>query len=135
MPEAFVKADIAAVQVIGAVVGGEVVALAVEAELACRDAVAVSADERAEVGRRADVRLGILVVKIDVGEFAIAIGHVDRGDDAAQVEDVDAHTVGIGQRVLRDLAAIVERAELGGINALHDGHCKRTMHWRRFRRR
>jgi hypothetical protein len=89
------------VQVVAAAAGVERVLLAVESELALGDAVGVPADDRAEVGVGlvVEVRLQRAVAQHDVGQLAVAVGHVEFGEVAAEVGDLRDESVAVGQGV------------------------------------
>ena len=118
VPHALVEADVAAVKAGDAVVRVERVRVAAEHEprrlpgLAAHraDAVAVAADDRAEVRVALDVRgVGVAVdvgeAERDVGLAAAPVGDAQRLDDAAVVEDRDRHAAPVGERVLGDRGA------------------------------
>nr|GEU28271.1 hypothetical protein [Tanacetum cinerariifolium] len=94
-PQAAVKTIDAAVQVVGAVVLIQVVLLAVQRKAGIGDAVAVAADQGAEIVRFAQVGRHVVEAAHHVGQLAVAVRHVDFGDDAAEVEDLDDHAVGV----------------------------------------
>src|SRR6266508_2533857 len=84
VPHPLVEADVAAVQVVGRVVDGELVGDAVEGEPAVGDAVGVAAGDAAEVRvARVDVALQCAEPEGDVGPAAAAVGHLERLDGAA----------------------------------------------------
>jgi len=89
------------VQVVAAAAGVERVLLAVEGELALGDAVGVPADDRAEVGvgLAVEVWLQRAVAQHDVGHLAVAVGHVEFGEVAAEVGDLRDESVAVGQGV------------------------------------
>ena len=82
------EASGAAVQVVGAVVDGEVVFLAVQREVAFTNAVAVTAYEGGEEGLgRIDAVVDVVVSLNDVSHLTFAVGH----------HDGYLHAVGIGK--------------------------------------
>jgi hypothetical protein len=85
------------VQVVAAAAGVERVLLAVEGELALGDAVGVQADDRAEVGAGLVVELWLqrAVAQHDVGHVAVAVGHVEFGEVAAEVGDLRDESVAV----------------------------------------
>ena len=85
---------------------GQVVALAVESEGAAGDAVGVAAGDAPEVGVRLHVVVEVVEAERDVGHVAVAVGHLDRLDDAAVGDDLDDHAPGVGERVEVDGLAL-----------------------------
>ena len=111
LPNLIVEAVRAAVQRVGRIVDRQIVGFAVERELAFGDAVAVASDQRAEEGAAllcvavADVAVEIVKAENDVGGVAVAIGRLERDDDAA-IGDDGGFDASVGQRVRLDLGAI-----------------------------
>ena len=106
-PDDLVEALEPAVQRVRAVVGVERVGDAVERELRAADAVAVAADDRAEV--RVGLRVGLARVagdgveaERDVGLAPAPVGHDELLDDAAVGEDRHRHAARVAQRVAVD---------------------------------
>ncbi len=101
IPDVFVERLLAAVQMIRTVVRRERVLGPVECELALRDAIAVAATQHAEV-RRIGCELGVVRSQIadNVVEFAVAVGCLDRRQDAAEVEHDRAQAVLVREREL-----------------------------------
>ena len=98
IPYAGVEACGTAVQVVGAVVDGQVVLLAVEGELAVADAVALATYEGGEEGLgRAHAVVNVVVSLNHVGIVAVAVGHHNSYECAAIVGDGHFHTVFVGQ--------------------------------------
>ncbi len=81
----FVKTLQAAVQVVGAVVGGELVLPAAEGEFAIRNAVGAAPDDGPEVRVPGQIRLQRIESEDDAVHFPVAIRRFDRGDNAAVV--------------------------------------------------
>ena len=110
-PHQLVEALEPAVQRVDAVVGGELVGLAVERERRAADAIAVAADDGAEVRRVLHVVLDAVVAEDDVAERAGLVRHLQRHDDGAVVGDPHLDAVRVGQRVEIDGGAVGEGAE------------------------
>ena len=102
-------------QRVGPVVGGQLVFLAVERELALGDAVGDPAVVGAEIGMAAEVPFEIVESEDDVGDLAVPIGHVDLGDDGAVGDDFDGHFA-VREHVLFD------RSPVRGFAEVHLGH-------------
>lgn len=77
VPDHLVEAVQPAVKVVGAVVGGECVGLAVECKLTVSNAVAVSTDNSTEVGRGTFISIERVVAQHNIGHLAVAIGNGD----------------------------------------------------------
>lgn len=77
VPDHLVEAVQPAVKVVGAVVGGECVGLAIEFKLTVSNAVAVSANNSTEVGGGAFISVERVVSQHNVGYLAVAIGNGD----------------------------------------------------------
>jgi len=122
LPELFVEPDLAAVQMVGRVVGGELVFVSVDRERAVGDAVAVAADGRAHVAGVVDPAFECVVAEGDVLELALAVGGFHGDEGSAEVGQRGGQAVGIGEGV-----------ELGGppvgqgaVGVLHDGSVRRA---------
>ena len=111
LPHVFAEADLAAVQRVGAVVGGELVLLAIELERGAGDAVAVAADELAQIrgvleigtaGRGSDSTSGMRL------PFT---GSVTTAQRATQREDFGLQAVRAAERGDLDFLAIGKPAE------------------------
>jgi hypothetical protein len=76
-PKDFVETAVAAVEVAGdaagAVVGGNVIGLAVESESAVGDAIADAADDRSEIGGLGGIALDRVKTQNDVFEPAVSV--------------------------------------------------------------
>ena len=105
-PHDLVESADAAVQVIGAVVRGQPVLDAVQAEPALGDAVGVAADGRAEAGMAPEVVRERLQREGDVGHPAAAVGDLDRGDRGPVGHDLHPQAAGIDQRVQIDRSTV-----------------------------
>ena len=97
-------------QRVGAVVGDEVVGLAIQRELRAGDAVGIAAGDRAEMRAERLVFVQGLRAKPDVVEPACPVGHVDFGDDAAIAEEAHAQAVVVGHGVDVDRLAALRGA-------------------------
>ncbi len=105
LPQPLAEALDAAVQRVVAVVARERVRLAGYDQLAARDAIGVAADDDAEVRVAVDVVVEVVEASHHVGGDAVAIGHRQRGDEAAQ-RDQAQHEAAVGQRHLLDEAPV-----------------------------
>ena len=70
-------------QVVRAVVGGELVGAAIEREAALGDAVAHAPDNRAEVGLLGQVAVDAVEPEHDIAQLPVAVGGVELGEDRA----------------------------------------------------
>ena len=100
----------AAMQRIGAIVGDEMIGLAVQGELRAADTVGVATGDRAEMAGQRLVVPQASEAERDVVEPARAVGHVDFGDDSAVAEEAHAHTVIVGHREDVDRLPALRRA-------------------------
>ncbi len=122
VPQLFVEADVAAVQVGGAVfVLCQLVVNAVQGELAFADAVADAADERADVAAAGDVAVYIVVAQYNVGDVAVLVGHIDSLDDSAVVGDLNGCAGIVGQYIQVGLSAAGQLSK-GLLNYAHEGY-------------
>ena len=117
-PEHLVESLEAAVQVAGnaagRVVRGEGVFLAVERELAVRDAVAEAADAGAKIaGAREPAGEGV-VAEGDVGLGALAVGHLEADEDRPVLGDPGGQALRVGQGEDLHFTAIVQFSVNGG---------------------
>ena len=75
-------------QVVGTIVGGELILLSVQLELTLGDAVAETTDEGGEERlRRVDHIVDVVVALNDIGHFPVLVGHHDGNDGASVVGD------------------------------------------------
>ena len=111
-PDVLVEPAHAAVEMVRAVVRGELVGLSVEGEARLADAVAVAADDGAEVRVFLEIAVEGVEAQGHVGHGAGAIGHANRGDDRAIADrlDLDARLVREGEGLdRRAVARLAER--------------------------
>src|SRR6185312_17055202 len=106
-PQTAVETHVAAMQRVGAVVGGQVVCVAIEREASMGDAVGVAADQGAEVGLGvAHVAGQVVIAEHDVAALAAAVGGLERDHDAAVVGDFGAQAAMVVERVQLGVAAV-----------------------------
>jgi hypothetical protein len=97
-------------QRIGAIVGDQMVGLAIQRELRTANAVGVAAGDRAEMaGQRLVFSQGI-EPEHDIVEPAGAVGYVDLGNHAAQAQEAHAQAVVVGHREDLDRLPALRRA-------------------------
>ena len=110
LPQHLVEADVATVEVaghaVGLVVGGQGGGDAIDGEAALGDAVAVAADEAAEVGRARAVGLQVVEAEDHVPGLARAVGNLQGHDRATVVADAHRHARVRAQGVELGLPAI-----------------------------
>src|ERR1035441_7348844 len=82
-----------------AVVRRQRAGFAFEREFGAADAVAVAADERAEVRSGLEIAVQIIVAEHDIAEFAVFVRHFERLDDAAVGHDARFHSLAVAQGV------------------------------------
>ena len=104
LPDALVETARPAVQGVGPVIGRHVVFPAVQRERAPGDAVGIAADERSEKGAALQIRgreviLQPVEAQHHVAELAVAVGHLERDDDAAVIGDAGLAAAGVTQGV------------------------------------
>ena len=111
VPNDLVETDHAAVQVVFVVVFGQRVCFVSDGELTFGDSVAVTPDDRAEVGLvdRVDIVFHTIVAKRDIAHLAVSVGHDDGSDGRAVVGDLDRHARLVGQCVELDTVEVVDR--------------------------
>ena len=98
-------------RVFGPLLSGSSYVVAVQLEGAAGDAVAVAADERAEVGVVVrDVAGQVVEAEDDVLDVPVLVGDLERLDDAAVGEDAHRH-VAVGQGPALDVGAVGRGAE------------------------
>ena len=118
LPDALVEALGAAVQGVGAVVGGELIVFVIERKPALGNAVAVAANQRAEVGislseRRALIAAYVLKTQHHVAQLPVSVRHEQAGERAAVVTDGGCGPVGIVQGEKLNFEAVKGMAEGG----------------------
>lgn len=106
IPDLLVESFDAAVQMIGTVVGRELVLLLIDREAALRDAIAVAPGDGAEERVAGEIAVERIEAEHDVASGAAAIRRFDRGDDAAVGDRANLDAVLVGQRVLLDRATV-----------------------------
>ena len=84
LPNQLVESLDAAVQMVRAVVRGQLVFDAVEGELSLGDAIGEAADGRTEAGMALEVVGQRIERERDVGQLAVAVGRFDGGDRGAR---------------------------------------------------
>ena len=112
LPDRLVEALLSTVEVVGAVVGGQGIGLAVQRELALGDAVGVAAGDGPEEGMSGKVVLERIQRQGDVGQVALPIGRLDRGEDRAVGHHLDRQPMGVGQGKLVNLLTVGRDAEV-----------------------
>ena len=84
---------------IGSVVGGELVRLAIEREAPLRDPVSIASDDGTKIWRLLrDVLVECIESEHDVAELFAAIPHPQRDDRRAVRHHAHFHTVRVGER-------------------------------------
>src|SRR5438876_5439525 len=117
-PDHFVKALDPAMQMVLAIVPREPVLAAVQREPALRDPIAVTADDRAEVGRVVlQIALRVVETEHDIRQLAIAIRRFEGNKYAAVVRDPCLNSMGVRQRVKIDHLLIGRLSERLSLNA------------------
>ena len=104
MPDNLVEADVAAVQGVRPVVGGELVGLAVEREFTLGNAVAVAPNQRPKVGvglaeSRALVAAHLVEAQNYITQLTRPVRHEQAGERAAEIADGSLQAVGVGEGV------------------------------------
>src|SRR5579864_225997 len=78
------------------------VCLPVERERSIGDAVGITSDNGAKIGRIRHITFGLVVAENDIRKLPLAVGNTKRQDDATVIHGADFNTVSIGQRVQND---------------------------------
>lgn len=110
-PELLVKGPDAAVEVVGTVVLGQGIGLAVEGELGVSDAVGDSSGDRPKVRVPREVAFEMLEPKHDIRARTVAVGDFELRDDKAVLGHVHSHPVAVGQGVELDRFAVGQMTE------------------------
>ncbi len=121
LPVVVIEAAVAAVEGELALVGRHLDGAAVELEAATGDAIAVAADDGAEVRVLCEVALDVAEAEDDVGGGAVAAGDMELLDDRAPGEDGGGNGA-VGELVAGDRAVVV----VGG-GGLADGRGHRVV--------
>src|SRR5829696_2855224 len=79
-------------------VGLEPILPAVERKPGVGDAVRIAADERAEEIRIMQIVVERVEAERDVSKIAVAVGNMQRRDNAAERDEAHLHTLGVGER-------------------------------------
>ena len=120
VPELAVEADVAAVQMgHAALVFGQRQFFTVQNALAVGNAVAHAADQRAQIAAQGLIAGDVLVAEHNVADLAVAVGHVDGADDAAEVGDLHRSAGSVGEYVEVGCFAALQSAKGNFANA-HD---------------
>lgn len=112
-PKPLVEADLAPVQVIGAVVDRQLVALAVNRELAQRNPVGHPAGDCPKERMPLEVTRQIVEPQDHVAHHSAAVRHVQFGDDQAIVGDLEHGPLTVTEGEERDCASVWERTKVG----------------------
>jgi hypothetical protein len=75
------------------------------------DAVAVTSDERAEIGAILDIRIQVVVTQHHVAHLSVLVRHFEGNDDPAVSHDAGFDAVVIAQRVNIHRLAVGRRAK------------------------
>ena len=112
-PKALVEALVAAVQGVPAVVGGELVLLAVEGEARLADAVGIAAHHLA--GEEVVLEIAVQIVEAEhhVAQLALGVEDLQRNHGGAPGHDPGFHPVAVGQREQLDRSSVGGLAEWG----------------------
>src|SRR2546430_991588 len=98
-PNNFIESFDAAVQVIFAVVDGQHVLMTVEGEAAFRDAIPITADDRAEVRIAFQIRIEVIEAENNIVTLPFTVRHFERCDNAAVVGDLNFSSAAIRQSI------------------------------------
>ena len=103
LPHTIMKSDVAtAVEAVAIVVARQLVLDTIQRELAILDAVAIAADECAEVAALiaiADIVGNGVVAEADVEHVAMAVRHKDTDDASAEIGEAYFHTIVVGEGI------------------------------------
>ena len=110
-PNLLVEPDLATVQMVRPVVHRERVFLAVQGELALRNAVGHAPGDGAEERMALRVFLELVEAEHDVARLARAVGRPQLRDDAAILGDLDLHAEAVDEGVNLDRRAVGHLAE------------------------
>ncbi len=119
----------AAVEVVGTVVDGQLVFLAVQRELALGDTVGDAAGGGAEVMIGLGLVAGHVVEAEDhVGGLAVLVGDVQLDQGGAVGDDLGAHPFGILESISLNWCAVGSLAEIGWAGDLREATAGRDRH-------
>ena len=116
-PQDLVEADDATVQVVGPVIGRQLVLLAIEPESPARNAIAVAADQGPEIRAVDEIPIEHLVPEHHVGKMPFPIRDSKRYDDAPIVDRGDLDAGPVGERERGHLLAPRQGPEPDGTDA------------------
>ena len=74
LPNHFVETLEAAVQGVGIVIGRQLISDAIQGELPLGNAIAIPANQRAEIGAVGQITVQIVVAQHDIADMAITVG-------------------------------------------------------------
>lgn len=111
IPEPLVESLRSAMQVVGGIVEGQGILLALEGESSSADSARHPAYQSAEVGVRSQVILHMIESQHHIDRFSLADGEAQCGDDTPVVDDVAFESLSIRQGEALDRRAVRESAE------------------------
>ena len=112
-PHPLVEPEVPAVQAVRVIVDRQLIGLVVEGELTLRDAVGIPSGDAAEVGALVHILVEVVEAERHVRQRAIAIGDLDRLEDAPVRHDLDLHPGGVRERVQLDVHAVGGAVRVG----------------------
>lgn len=123
IPHTSVEACWATMEVVGAIIDGKAIFLAVELELATADAVAITSHEGGEERLwTAEAVVDVVVTLNDVGQMAITVGYHNGYDGTAIIGDGNLAAIRICQEEKFDLLAANFLLEVGLFEAADGGY-------------
>ena len=119
LPEFFHEVIDPTVQMMGAVVGCDLVFLTVDRELSMSDPVGEATADATKIGSIDEVGCGGVEIQCHVSQLPITIGNFDRCEDAASIDQAHFHPVSVSQVERDDFAAIFGLTEGFSLNGEH----------------
>lgn len=99
-PHLLAEADVAAVQMVCAVVAGELIGHAVERKASGGDAVAIASDGVAMQPWIAQIAAEVIKAERNIVQMSVLIRNEDGGNDSAVIDHADGSTACVGHGVL-----------------------------------
>ena len=127
IPDVFVKAAQAAVQMVHAVVFCKGIAFSVQLERRAADAVGKAADGCAEVAGRFDIALQRVIAEHHVGQYAVPVRHLKAADGCAVVQQLRAQAVFVFHRPAVYCRSVF-KCPKGTLCKLHIGNLQSYLH-------